>query len=126
MECCAKTRFRVFTFNGRRVSKNTILGLFVGLKLQEILHDFLNGFSMQKNMKNHQKLSQKLQKICEKLETTKMEVKNEPRERFLSNFGSFWVPLGAQERPKVVKKGVQEGMQKTVKIQRGGNQNESK
>ena len=27
----------------------------------------------------------------------------------------FWVPVGAQERPKAVKKGVQEGTQKTVK-----------
>ena len=58
--------------------------------------------------------------------SSKMEVKNEPRERFLTNFGLFLAPLGAQERPKVVKKGVQAGMQKTVKIQRVGNQRNSK
>ena len=92
------------------------------LKIARILAWFSEWIFDGKKQKNNQILGQKSSKIHEKLETTKMEVKNEPRERFLSNFGAFWVPLGIQERPKIVKKGVQEGMQKTVKKKRVGNQ----
>ena len=46
--------------------------------------------------------------------------------RFLMDFGYFWGSGGAQERPKVVKKGVQEGTQKTMKNTRVGNHPDSR
>ena len=40
--------------------------------------------------------------------------------RFLMDFGYFWESVGVPKLPKVVKKGVQEGTQKTVKKTRVG------
>ena len=41
--------------------------------------------------------------------------------RFLMDFGYFWGSVGGPKLTKVVKKGVQEGTQKTVKNARVGN-----
>ena len=63
---------------------------------------------MQKTMKMHEKLI--------KNHTRKPTFEKRGSEvRFLTDFGYFWGSRGAQERPKVVKKGVQEDTQQTMK-----------
>ena len=68
---------------------------------------------MQKNMKIHEELM--------KNHTRKPTFEKRGSEvRFLMDSGFFGGSRGAQERPKVVKKGVQEGTQKTMKNTRVG------
>ena len=61
-----------------------------------------------KNMKIHKK-SMKINNRKPTFEKRGSEV------RFLMDFGYFWGAVGSPKWPKVVKKGVQEGTQKTVK-----------
>ena len=61
-----------------------------------------------KNMEIHEKSM--------KIDTRKPTFEKRGSEvRFLMDFGYFWSSREAQERPQVVKKGVQEGTQKTMK-----------
>ena len=72
-----------------------------------------------KNMKIHEESM--------KIDTRKPTFEKRGSEvRFLMDFGYFWGSMGAQERPKVVKKGVQEGTQKTLKNTRVGNHPDSR
>ena len=73
---------------------------------------------MQKNMKIHEKSM--------KIDTRKPTFEKRGSEvRFFMDFGYFWGSVGSPKWPEVIKKGVQEGTQKTVKKTRVGPQRKS-
>ena len=76
------------------------------------MQNFLEN-SMQKNMKIHEKSM--------KIDTRKPTFEKRGSEvRFLMDLGYFWRSVGCPKWPKVIKKGVQEGTQKTVKKRGSG------